>query len=285
MARTRQSPAAVPAQASRRSDEALKARHRTMWGVGDYPRVARALFAEFGPLLCDAAGIAPGQRVLDIAAGAGNVAIPAALRGAEVVASDLTPSLLEAGQAAARAVGAELQWVRADAEALPFADASFDAVVSAVGVMFAPHHRAAAVEALRVCRPGGRLALVSWTPGGFVGQMFAVMTPYVAAPPAGSSPPARWGDPEHVADLLGDGVTGLRHERRELRVPALGSPEDFLSFFKAFDGPTTVAYRGLEGRAGRAADLDAALLALARRATADDGVMRWEYLLTTATRT
>ena len=151
----------VTAGTSSEADRALKARHRAMWALGDYPALASDLIAELGPALVQAAGIRSGDRVLDVAAGAGNVAIPAALAGARVVASDLTPQLFDAGRRQAAERGAELEWREADAEALPFGDGEFDAVLSCVGVMFAPPHPAAADELVPVCRPGGTIGLDS----------------------------------------------------------------------------------------------------------------------------
>ena len=168
------------------ADVELKARHRRMWASGDYPSMVETFLTPLGPRLVEASGIRAGQRVLDVGAGTGNASIPAAQRGAEVVASDLTPELLDAGRIRARAAGAELDWVEADAEHLPFDDASFDVVMSAIGVMFAPHHQAAADELVRTCRPGGTIALLSWTPDGMLGDLFRTMGPF--APPR---PPAR----------------------------------------------------------------------------------------------
>ena len=146
-----------------------------MWASGDYASMVETWLTPLGPRLVDAAGIQPGQRVLDIAAGTGNASIPAARRGASVVASDLTPELLVAGELRAAVAGADLEWVVADAEALPFDDASFDVVMSAIGVMFAPHHQTAADELVRVTRPGGTVAILSWTPGGMLGSLFKLM--------------------------------------------------------------------------------------------------------------
>ncbi len=171
------------------ADRALKARHRAMWAQGDYPSVAAELISELGEKLVRAAGVGPGDRVLDVAAGSGNVAIPAALAGADVVASDLTPELLETGRRLARERGARLRWQEADAEALPFDDGAFDTVLSCVGVMFAPHHRRAATELVRVCRPGGTIGVLNWTPEGFIGQMLATLKPYAPPPPPGAQPP------------------------------------------------------------------------------------------------
>ena len=228
-----------------------------MWASGDYPTLAADLIASLGPVLIEATGIAPGERVLDVAAGAGNVAIAAALAGADVTASDLTPELFAAGRAEAARRGADLEWETADAEALPFADASFDAVLSTVGVMFAPHHQAAADELVRVCRPGGRIGLISWTPSGFIGQMFATMKPFAPPPPAGASPPPLWGEESHVRDLLGDRVQEVTTERRTVRIDHFGSAEEFRDYFKQHYGPTIAAYRALEGEPQRAAELDA----------------------------
>jgi SAM-dependent methyltransferase len=266
------------------ADLALKAKHRMMWASGDYPRVATELISEFGPRLVEACGIGPGDRVLDVAAGSGNVALPAAAAGATVVASDLTPELFDSGRKTAAERGLELEWREADAEALPFDDDAFDTVVSAVGVMFAPHHQPAADELIRVCRPGGTIGLISWTPGGFVGQMFAAMKPMAPPPPPGAQPPPLWGDEEHVRGLLGDRVNNVSTERRVVRVEAFARPEDFREFFKACYGPTIAAYKFNAGDPDKVAALDEALAEVARRFDiGDDGasVTEWEYLLLT----
>ena len=169
-------------------DSELKARHRAMWGSGDYPHMVQTFLLPLGPRLVDACGIGPETRVLDVAAGTGNASIPAARRGARVTASDLTPALLEDGRRRAEADGLELEWVEADAEALPFDDASFDVVMSSIGAMFAPHHQAVADELVRVCRPGGTIGLLSWTPEGMIGELFRTMKPFAPAPPPGRSP-------------------------------------------------------------------------------------------------
>ncbi len=269
------------------ADRALKARHRAMWATGDYAAVAREVIPSLGPVLVEACGVRPGDRVLDVAAGSGNAAVPAALAGARVVASDLTPELLDAGRRAAAERGAELEWRADDAEDLPFDDAAFDVVLSCVGVMFAPHHQAAADELVRVCRSGGRVGLLSWTPAGFIGQMFATMRAYVPPPPAGVQAPPLWGDPDHVRSLLGDRVADVEARRQRLRVERFGTAEEFRDFFKACYGPTIAAYRGLADDAARVAALDADLADLARRFDigAGDGlVMEWEYLLLTGRR-
>jgi 2-polyprenyl-3-methyl-5-hydroxy-6-metoxy-1,4-benzoquinol methylase len=142
-------------------DAELKARHRAMWAKGDYPDMVETFLLPLGPRLVEAAGIAPGMHVLDVAAGTGNASIPAAQRGASVTASDLTPELLDAGRQRAEAAGVSLGWVEADAEHLPFEDESFDVVISSIGAMFAPHHQETADELVRVCRPGGTIGLLS----------------------------------------------------------------------------------------------------------------------------
>ncbi|MEU9830247.1 methyltransferase domain-containing protein [Streptosporangium sp. NPDC048047] len=266
------------------ADRALKARHRAMWALGDYPAVAAEVIPGLGEILVEACGVGPGHRVLDVAAGSGNAAIPAALAGADVVAGDLTPELLEAGRAVAARRGAVLEWRQADAEALPYADGEFDTVMSCVGVMFAPHHRAAANELVRVCRPGGVIGLINWTPEGFVGQMFAAMRPYAPPPPPGAQPPPLWGSEDHVRALLGDAVTDVVARRRTVTIDRFAHPGAFLDYFKANYGPTVAAYRGVAGDPGRAAALDRALTELARAHMREGATMEWEYLLLTARR-
>jgi ubiquinone/menaquinone biosynthesis C-methylase UbiE len=262
-------------------NDPLKARHRTMWGLGDYALVADTVVADLGEILVHACDVQPGDQVLDVAAGSGNAAIPAARLGARVVASDLTPSLLEAGKA--RAGDLAVTWEEADAEALPYPDGTFDVVLSCLGVMFAPHHQAGADELVRVCRPGGTIGLLSWTPTGFVGQLLATVKPYVPPPPPGVSPPPLWGSEEHVRLLLGDRVTAVAARKATVRVTAFATAEEFRDFFKTNYGPTVVAYRGIADDPERVAALDADLAALARRFDVGGGAMEWEYLLLTAT--
>jgi SAM-dependent methyltransferase len=269
------------------ADQALKAKHRAMWALGDYPAVATELIPELGAALVAASGVGPGDRVLDVAAGTGNAAVPAALAGAEVVASDLTPELLETGKRLAEERGAELEWRVADAEALPFGDGEFDAVLSCVGIMFAPHHQTSADELVRVCRPGGTIGLLSWTPEGFIGRMFAAMKPYAPPPPPGAQPPPLWGSEEHVTALLGDRVTDVVTRRQTVRIDHFASPEAFRDYFKANYGPTIAVYRNIAADPERVAELDAVLADLGRRHDHGTGstAMDWEYLLLTARRT
>lgn len=268
------------------ADRALKEMHRAMWTQGDYPALATELTPDLGAILVEACGVKPRQRVLDVGAGAGNAAIPAAMMGAEVVASDLAPEMFDAGRRQAADRGVELEWVEGDAEALPFPDDEFDVVMSCLGVMFAPHHQAGADELVRVCRPGGTIGLLSWTSEGFVGQMFAVMKPFAPPPPPGAQPPPLWGSEEHVRDLLGDRVTDIQARRQRVTIASFHQPEDFLHYFKSHYGPTISVYKSLAGDESKVKALDEALTQLAEDfsdAHADAPYqMDWEYLLLTA---
>ena len=266
------------------ADQALKAKHRAMWALGDYHAVATEIIADLGPVLVDATGIGTGQHVLDVAAGSGNVAIPAAATGAHVIASDLTPELLDQGRVDAEARGVGLTWEVADVEYLPFDDGAFDVVTSCVGIMFAPHHQQAADQLIRVCRPGGKIGLIAWTPAGFIGQLFATMKPFNPPPPPGVQPPPLWGDLAHVRELLGDRVTDLRASQQMLTVDRLADPETFRDYFKTNYGPTIAAYRGLADDPDRVAELDRALVELGERFRTPGGHLEWEYLLVVATK-
>ena len=268
------------------ADRALKTRHRAMWALGNYSAVAHEIIPSLGSILADAVGIKPGDRVLDVAAGTGNAAIPAAQRGATVLATDLTPELLEIGRQDAERLGVNLSFQEADAEALPYADGSFDTVLSTVGVMFAPHHQVTADEMLRVVRPGGSIGLINWTPEGFIGQMFATMKPYAPPPPPGAQPPPLWGSEAHVRELFGDYVTDVQARRQSLRVDAFSTPEAFREYFKRNYGPTIVVYRHIADERERVAALDRDLDDLGRRFGLDgtSTTMEWEYLLLTARR-
>jgi SAM-dependent methyltransferase len=268
-------------QASDANSE-LKARHRSMWASGDYPSMVETFLLPLGPRLVEACEIGPGMRVLDVAAGTGNASIPAAASGATVLASDLTPELFEAGRARAVAEGVELEWAEADAEDLPFEDASFDAVISSIGVMFAPHHQAAADELVRVCRPGGKIGLLSWTPEGMIGGLFRTIGPFAPAPPPGAQPPPLWGGEEHLRELLGDRVELEKIERDMLEVTAFEQPADFATHFKQRYGPTIAAQANAR-RNDREPEFEQALDSYFEEqnlGSADDARFEMEFLLT-----
>ncbi len=259
-------------------DRELEARHRAVWALGDYATVADELVRPLGAELVAAAAIRPGQRVLDVAAGTGNAAFAAAQAGARVIASDLCPELLEHGRAAG---GTDVEWREANAEALPFPDDEFDAVISCIGVMFAPHHQQAADELVRVCRPDGTVAVLSWTPQGFIGQMFATMKPYLPAPPPGTQPAPLWGDEDYVRGLFGDRLA-IECRRGALAVGSFADGAAFRDYFKANYGPMVAAYASID--AADAAELDADLAALGDAALARSSPMKWEYLIVTGRR-
>ncbi len=265
------------------ADAILKTKHAAMWASGDYARVADEIVGSLGGLLVEAAGVRAGNRVVDVAAGTGSSALPAARRGASVTATDLTPELLAVGQQASEAQGLTIKWRTADAEHMPCDDGEHDKVLSCIGVMFAPHHQAAADELIRICRPGGTIGVLSWTPEGFIGQMFATMKPYAPPPPPGASPAPLWGHADHVRALFGDRVTDLVARQQTLRVERFSTGAEFRDFFKINYGPTIAVYRFIAGDADKIDALDAALADLGDRHLTD-GVMEWEYLLVTATR-
>jgi len=268
------------------ADTELKARHRTMWGKGDYPLMVDTFLLPVGQALVAAAEIAPGARVLDVAAGTGNASVPAAQRGARVTASDLTPRLLEAGQRRPEAQGLDIEWVEADAEHLPFEDDSYDVVMSAIGVMFAPHHQVAADELVRVCRPGGTIAVLSWTPEGMIGALFRTLKPFAPAPPPGAQPPPLWGSEEHLEGLLGERVQLSTLRREALEVTAFARPHDYAAHFTAYYGPT-IAARANAAQDGREHQLDAALDALCEqwdRGSPGAARFEMEYLVAVGTK-
>jgi len=260
----------------------VAAKHRAMWASGDYAKLAAELVSPLGRVLVDATGIAAGDRVLDVAAGTGNAAIRAAETGAGVVASDLVPELLEQGSRLAAERGVELEWREANAHELPFGDDEFDVVMSCIGVMFAPFHQLAAGELVRVCKPGGRIGLISWTPEGHIGQLWAAMKPYAPPPPPGAQPPPLWGQEDHVRALLGERVTDVVTERRMLAVDHFADGAEFREYFKAVYGPTIAVYRNIEGDADRVAELDTAIAAVGDIVLSESSTMEWEYLLLTA---
>ena len=242
--------------------DGLKERQRKMWASGDYAAVA-ARIHPMAERLCEAADLVAGARVLDVATGSGNAAIAAARCDCDVVGIDYVPSLLERADVRARAEGLEIELLEADAEALPFADASFDAVLSVVGVMFAPNQEQAAAELVRVCRPGATIALASWTPAGFIGELLLLVSRYASLPP-GVRAPVEWGEPIRLTELLGDGVGRLR-TRERVHTFRHRSAGDFADFFLTNYGPTERAAAGLDPSAREAMRVD--LEALAARAS------------------
>jgi ubiquinone/menaquinone biosynthesis C-methylase UbiE len=237
-----------------------------VWALGDYHRFATDMIWSFGPTLVAACGIGPGQRVLDVAAGTGNVAIRAAQAGAEVVACDLEPAQLQIG----REQAPDVEWVQADAAALPFADGEFDVVTSAAGVIFAADHQAAADELVRVCRADGTIGLLTFTPEGMAGDFFRLF---------GADAPNLWGVEENVRELFGDRVSlSFTHDTYVERAP--GGPQGFVDYYKATFGPVVATYASLD--ADRRAELDRAFVAFAERwntGTAAEAELPVEYLL------
>jgi len=268
------------------ADSELKARHRAMWASGDYPLMVDTFLLPLGPRLVGALDLDATTRVLDVAAGTGNAALPAAQRGAQVTASDLTPELLDNGRARAEAEGLELEWVPADAEDLPFEDESYDVVMSSIGVMFAPHHQAAADELVRVCRPGGTIALLCWTPEGMLGELFRTIKPFMPPPPPGVQAPPLWGGEEHLQGLMGGRVQFHTLERDVLEITAFERARDYGEHFKSCYGPA-IAARANAARNDRADEFDAAIDAFCdewNRGTDEAARFEKEYLLAVGTR-
>jgi ubiquinone/menaquinone biosynthesis C-methylase UbiE len=255
---------------------ALKARQQATWASGDYSVIGTTLQI-VGETLCEAVDLRAGERVLDVAAGNGNASLAAARRFAVVTSTDYVPALLERGKARAAADGLEIAFAEADAEALPFPDASFDVVLSTFGVMFTADHRRAADELLRVVRPEGRIGLANWTPEGFIGRLFATIGRHVAPPP-GARSPALWGKRAWVEETFGPAAS------RVVMTPRLftfryRSAEHWLEVFRSWYGPLLKAFGALDAAGGAALEQD--ILALVRDASrAEDGtaVVPAEYL-------
>jgi ubiquinone/menaquinone biosynthesis C-methylase UbiE len=233
---------------------AVKERQQKTWATGDYAVVASRIVL-VSERLADAADLRAGSTVLDVACGNGNATLAAARSGVHAVGVDYVPALLEGGRERAAAEGLDVEFRLGDAEALPADDRSFDAVLSVFGSMFAPDHQRVAREIVRVTRPGGTVALASWTPDGFIGQMFRVLTSHVPAP-TGVASPVLWGTEQHLSDLFGDSAADLRSRRRTFTF-RFTSPEDFVGFFRRWYGPTLKAFEALDdrGRTSLAADL------------------------------
>jgi SAM-dependent methyltransferase len=247
----------------------LKTRQHAAWSSGDYAIVGTTLQI-VGEELCEALDVRPGQKLLDVAAGNGNATLAAARRWCDVVSTDYVPSLLERGQLRAKAEALPVEFKVADAEALPFADAAFDAVVSTFGVMFTPDQDKAASELLRVCRSGGKIGLANWTPEGFIGQVFKTLGKYLP-PPAGAKSPALWGTPARITEMFGAAAPSIRAERRHFKF-RYRSPEHFLEIFRNYYGPMLKAFAALDEANGQALRND--LLGLiGRMNVATDGTM------------
>ena len=247
----------------------LKARQHSAWSAGDYAVVGSTLQI-VGEQLCEALDLRAGQSVLDVAAGNGNASLAAARRWCEVTSTDFVPALLACGKARAAADGFNITFQEADAEALPFADASFDAVLSTYGVMFTPNQETAAAEMLRVCRPGGKIGLANWTPQGFVGQMFKTLGKYLPLPASVKSP-ALWGARERLVELFGPGARSIQAEARNFMF-RYRSPAHFIDVFRTYYGPIVKALAALDKdqRHSLVADLEALI---AQLNGAGDGTM------------
>ena len=238
---------------------AVKQKQQQTWASGDFAVIGSRM-ALVSERLVDAADFQAGWRVLDVATGAGNGAIAAARVGCDVVGVDYVPSLLDRARVRAEAEGLSIEFVEGDAESLPFPDDSFDAVMTVLGSMFAPDHNRAAAELLRVCKPGGVIVNVSWTPEGFLGEMFRTMGAHVP-PPAGVQSPLLWGTEAHLRELFGDEIASLEVTERTFTW-RYDSPEAFVDEFRTWYGPTLKAFAALEGDARDALERD--LVELAR---------------------
>jgi len=260
---------------------AVKARQQAMWASGDFAVIGTTLQI-VGETICEAVDLRAGERVLDVAAGNGNATLAAARRFADVTSTDYVPALLEGGRRRAEAEGLSVRFEPADAENLPYGDASFDVILSTYGVMFAPDHQRSARELMRVCRPGGRIGLASWTPAGFLGDLFRTVAKYVPPVP-GVQSPLLWGTDAHLRTLF-EGVAKIEHTPRHFAF-RYQSAEHFVDVFRTFYGPVHKAFLGLDAT-GQAA-LEADLLALLRRANSGGErglVVQAEYLETVITK-
>lgn len=259
----------------------VKTKQQAAWSSGDYASVGNRILV-VSELLCDAVDLRAGERVLDVATGTGNAALAAARRFAQATGVDYVPELLDRARTRAVAEGLDIDFRTGDAEALEFADDSFDVVLSACGAMFAPDHRRTASELVRVCRPGGRIGMVNWCPDGYIGALFRAIAAHVP-PPAGVEPPGRWGDEAYLRDLWGDSVDLSAPRKTFLfRFP---SPEFHAEFFARVYGPTVKAFEAV-GDAGRDALMGDILDAVRKFNRADDGtlVLQMDYLEVVATK-
>lgn len=236
--------------------ESVKARLRDVWMSGDYGLIAKSIETGAEEFI-DRLALGPDTHVLDVACGSGNLTIPAARTGAIVTGVDIATNLLEQGRARAEAEGLSIRFEEGDAEQLPYADASFDVVVSMFGVMFAPNPEAAAAELVRVCRSGGRIALANWTPAGFAGQVFKIVGDHVPPPP-GIQPPAQWGEETIVHERLRDGIADLQTKKQICPIKYPFPPSEVVEHFRLYFGPVKNAFGALdaEGQAALRHDLE-----------------------------
>jgi SAM-dependent methyltransferase len=260
---------------------AIKRGQQAMWASGDFGVIA-SLIQIVAERMADSADLAAGSRVLDVAGGTGNAAIAAARCGCRVTCTDYVPELLERGRERARAERLDIRFEEADAEALPCADGAFDAVLSVFGAMFASDHPRAAAELVRVCRPGGRIGLASWTPEGFLGEWFRTTAAHVP-PPAGVASPLRWGTEEGIRELLGDEVS-LIGVRRRMFTWRFTDAAAFVGTFRDWYGPTVQAFQAADDAAALERDLAALVERSARPRDAAIAVPA-EYLEVVAERT
>lgn len=223
--------------------EALKARLKATWMAGDFGEVAKSIESHAEEFMARR-DIKPGMRVLDVACGTGNLAIPAAKAGAIVTGVDIATNLIEQARVRALCEGVKVQFDEGDAEDLPYPDAGFDLIVSMYGAMFAPRPERAAAELVRACRPGGQIAMANWTPGGFIGQMFKVTAAHVP-PPAGVPPPVLWGEESAVRERLRDGVSELQLTKRIVSFKFPFSVAETIDFYRTYFGPTQRAFAAL----------------------------------------
>jgi ubiquinone/menaquinone biosynthesis C-methylase UbiE len=261
---------------------ALKSRQHAAWSSGNYAVVGTTLQI-VGEELCEALDIRAGSKVLDVAAGNGMVTLAAARRWCDVTSTDYVPALLELGRTRAEAEGMSVTFKEADAENLPFADASFDVVLSTFGVMFTPNQDKAAAELLRVCRRGGQIGLANWTPDGFIGQVFKVLGKYLP-PPAGAKSPAMWGTRARITEMFGIEASSIKAESRNFAF-RYRSTEHFLDVFKTFYGPVLKAFAALEpARQDELRDDLTALIARLNRSGDSTMIVPSEYLEVVITR-
>ena len=273
----------APVTAAAPDFAAIKTRQKAAWASGNYAVIGSTLQL-VGESLCEALDLRGGQRVLDVAAGNGNVTLAAARRWCEVTSTDYVPALLELGRERAAADGlAGIDFLEADVEALPFDDGSFDAVVSTFGNMFAPNPARTASEMLRVCRPGGKIGMANWTPDGFIGQLFKTIGKHVP-PPAGVQSPALWGSRARLVELFETQAASIHTEPRHF-VMRYRSPAHWLEIFRTYYGPVLKAFAALDADKQPALEEDLMAL-LARFNRADDGtlVAPSEYLQIVITR-